>query len=119
MTGVTDAGVQSLSGLPLEVLWLGPRVTDAALATLAGMKTLQHLDICAHNVSDEGVAALTNLPLLSKLWLTRCGITDACVEALSGMPALVELNVNDTGITEAGMSLLRRVLPACRFPEPD
>jgi hypothetical protein len=119
MTGVTDAGVRSLADLPLEVLWLGPRVTDTALVTIASIATLRHLDICAHNVTDEGVAALTNLPLLNKLWLTRCGITDACVEALSRMKALRELNVNHTGITEAGMTRLQRALPACKFPEPD
>lgn len=119
MTGLTDAGVMALAALPLETLWLGPRVTDSAMQVLAGMPTLRHLDICAHNVSDEGTRALATLPNLQVLWLARCGITDDSVEALSSMSCLRELNVTCTGISDAGMSRLRAALPACRFPEPD
>ena len=119
MTGVTDAGVAALAGLPLEVLWLGPRVTDGALEVLGRMPTLRYLDICAHNVSDEGVAHLRTLPNLRILWLTRCGITDASVAVLAALGELQELNVNHTGISEAGLARLRAALPGCRFPDPD
>jgi hypothetical protein len=119
MTGLTDAGVAALTHLPLEVLWLGPRVTDASLVALSEITTLQHLDVCAHNVTDEGVRALVSLPNLKNLWLTRCGITDACVEMLGAMSGLQELNVSHTGVSEAGLARLRGALPSCRFPEPD
>ena len=119
MTGLTDVGVETLSRLPLEILWLGPRVTDAAMATLAKMPTLRHLDICAHMVTDEGALALATLPNLEILWLCRCSITDACLDALASIPHLRELNVNATAVTEAGLRRLRETLPNCRFPAPD
>lgn len=119
MTGLTDAGVAALAALPLDTLWLGPRVTDTAMQTLAGMPTLRHLDICAHNVSDEGARALSTLPNLEILWLTRCGLTDESVDALATMSGLRELNINCTGISESGLLRLRAALPGCHFPEPD
>ncbi len=119
MTGLTDAGVAALAALPLETLWLGPRVTDAAMQILGGMPTLRHLDICAHNVSDEGARALSTLPNLEILWLARCGITDDSVAALAAMSGLRELNVNCTGISNSGMNRLRAALPGCTFPDPD
>lgn len=119
MTGLTDLGVAALAGLPLETLWLGPRVTDAAMETLSKMPTLRHLDICAHNVSDAGAKMLASLPRLEILWLSRCDIGDECVEALAGISTLQELNVNCTRVTEDGLKTLRAALPNCRFPEPD
>lgn len=119
MTGLTDLGVEALSQLPLEVLWLGPRITDRSLEVLGRMPTLRHLDLCAHMVTDEGVRALAGLGNLTVLWLTRCSITDESVAVLSGLSQLKELNVNDTGITAAGFAKLRAALPQCRFVEPD
>lgn len=119
MTGLTDRGVAALAALPLENLWLGPRVTDASMETLSKMPTLRHLDICAHNVSDVGAKMLATLPKLEVLWLTRCDITDACVEALGSVSTLRELNVNCTGVSADGIRTLRSALPQCRFPEPD
>jgi hypothetical protein len=119
MTGITDVGLQSLSSLPLEVLWLGPRITDAGLASIAGMTTLRHLDLCAHMVTDAGIAALSNLRNLEILWITRCSVTDKSVPVLAGLQSLKELNVNDTGITSAGLARLRAALPSTRFTEPD
>jgi hypothetical protein len=119
MTGLTDAGLRWLSELPLEVLWLGPRITDAGLASIAGMISLKHMDLCAHMVTDEGIASLADLKRLEVLWVTRCSVTDASVPVLAGFQALKELNVNDTGITESGMARLRAALPGTRFVEPD
>ena len=119
MTGVTDAGVKALSALPLETLWLGPRITDTGLRFLCGIPTLRHLDLCAHMVTDEGATALANLAGLEILWLTRCSITDASVPVLGGLRSLTELNVSFTGITAAGVSHLRSALPNTRLVEPD
>ncbi len=119
MTGLTDAGVKLLAGLPLETLWLGPRITDEGMTAMAGIPTLRHIDICAHMVTDEGVAAIVGLRNLEVVWLSRCSVTDASIPVLSGMTGLKELNVNYTGVTPEGMAKLRAALPSTRFVEAD
>lgn len=119
MTGVTDAGVKALSALPLETLWLGPRITDDGMRFIGDIPTLRHLDLCAHMITDEGAAALAKLREIETLWLTRCSIGDASVPVLSGLKSLRELNVSFTGITGEGLARLRRALPLVRFIEPD
>ena len=119
MTGLTDAGVRALAHLPLEVLWLGPRITDASLEVIGRMPTMTHLDLCAHMVTDEGVKALSALDNLRIVWLSRCSITDRSVDALSRLQSLKELNVSHTGVTSAGLARLRDALPDCRMVEPD
>ena len=119
MTGLTDVGVRSLAGLPLETLWLGPRITDEGMMAVGSISTLRHLDLCAHMVTDEGVAAIGGLRNLEVLWLSRCSVTDESIPVLSGLTGLRELNVNYTGITAGGLAKLRAALPATRFVEPD
>lgn len=119
MTGFTDAGVEALAALPLEILWLGPRITDRSLQIIAGMAGMKHLDLCAHMVTDEGVAALARLPALEVLWLTRCGVSDQSVEVLARMHTLKELNISHTAVSRAGLDTLRAALPQCRLVEPD
>ena len=93
MTGVTDEGLESLAGSPLEVLWVGPHIADAGMKTIGTMKRLKHLDVCAGGVRDEGVRAIAGLRHLEILWLSHCGLTDASVDALCAMPPLKELSV--------------------------
>ena len=119
MTGLTDEGLDALAPLPVEVLWLGPRITDRGMLTVGGFRGLKHADICTHLITDEGVRALAGLSELEVLWLTRSRITDASIDVLSRLPALRELNVNYTEITPEGLAELRRLLPQCRIVEPD
>ncbi len=119
MTGLTDAGLAALSPLALEILWLGPRITDRGMETVAGFRGLKHIDICTHLITDDGVRALAGLRELEVLWLTRSRITDACIPVLSQFAGLRELNVNCTEITPEGLAQLRRELPLCRLVEPD
>lgn len=115
MTGLTDDGLAALAPLPLEVLWLGPRITDSGMSTIAGFANLRHLDICTHLLTDAGLRAIAGLRALEILWLTRSRITDAGVEVLAQFSALRELNVDCTGITPDGLAALRRALPDCRI----
>jgi len=64
MTGLTDDGLAALSALPLEVLWLGPRITDRGMETVGGFSGLRHIDICTHLITDEGVRAIAGLRAL-------------------------------------------------------
>ncbi|HYI97852.1 MAG TPA: hypothetical protein VEX68_30210 [Bryobacteraceae bacterium] len=119
MTGLTDQGLRHFENSNLEVLWLGPRVTDIGMKTVASMRSLKHLDICAHLVTDEGARELAGLPNLQILWLTRCRLTDDIVPMLSKWQNLRELNVRHTEITQQGFERLRQALPDCRIVDAD
>ncbi|HYW43774.1 MAG TPA: hypothetical protein VE959_13010 [Bryobacteraceae bacterium] len=115
MTGLTDEGVRHLAHLPLEVLWLGGRITDHGMDAVAAMTGLKHLDVCAPGVTDRGVGAISGLTGLEVLWLSQCRITDASVSLLSQFKSLRELAVGRTGITAEGRARLRELLPQCRL----
>ena len=119
MTGLTDDGLAALAAVPLEVLWLGPRITDRGMETIGGFGNLRHLDICTHLITNTGVRALAGLKELQVLWLTRSRITDASIEVLAQFKGLRELNVNHTEITPQGLAQLKVALPGCRLVEPD
>ena len=114
MTGLTDDGVHHLASLPLEVLWLGGRITDRGMKAVATMTVLRHLDVCCPGVTDEGVRALSSLKELEVLWLTNCQITDESIAPLSRLKSLRELALGKTGITQSGKQRLRELLPQCR-----
>src|SRR4029077_3184441 len=44
VTGLTDEGLAALAPLPVEVLWLGPRITDRGMLTVGGFRGLKHAD---------------------------------------------------------------------------
>lgn len=119
MTGVTDRGLESLAESELEVLWLGPRITDDGMKTVGSMRRMKHLDVCAHLVTDEGVRAIAELPDLEVLWLPGCRITDESVETIGSMKKLRELNVQRTEITDSGLARIRRILPNCRIVDSE
>ena len=119
MTGLTDRGLEHFKNSDLEVLWLGPRITDTGMNVLATMRHLRHLDICAHLVTDDGVRALAILPDLEVLWITRCRVTDDIIPVLAKLKKLRELNVRNTEVTERGIEQLRQALPGCRIVDAD
>jgi hypothetical protein len=114
MTGLTDDGVHYLASLPLEVLWLGGRITDRGMKEVATMTALRHLDVCCPGVTDEGLRALSGLERLEVLWLTNCQITDESIAPLSRLKSLRELALGKTGVTQSGRQRLRELLPQCR-----
>ena len=114
MTGLTDDGINHLASLPLEVLWLGGRITDRGMKVVATMTTLRHLDVCCPGVTDEGVRALSSLKELEVLWLSNCQITDESIAPLSRLKSLRELALGKTGVTQLGKQRLRELLPQCR-----
>jgi hypothetical protein len=118
MTGLTDRGLEYFAGDDLEVLWLGPRITDAGMNTVGTLRRLKHLDVCAHLVTDEGVRPLAGLHL-EVLWLTGCRITDESVDPISRMKTLRELNLARTEVTPEGIARLRQALPDCRILDAD
>lgn len=114
MTGLTDEGVHHLASLPLEVLFLGGRITDRGMQAVAGMTALRHLDVCCPGVTDEGVRAISRLKGLEVLWLSNCGITDESIAPLSRLQSLREIALGKTRVTQSGKQRLRELLPQCR-----
>jgi len=91
LTGVTDAGLENITGLTqLKALSLPPAVTNAGLAHLKG---------------------LTNL---ESLGLFRTKVTDAGLVHLRGLTRLRTLDVGDTQITDNAIAELRKVIPELR-----
>ena len=107
---VSNAGLESLSGLPkltfLKV-W-GPQVNDAGLEHVAKMKSLRVLGLNDTQVTDDGIAKLADLKL-TEVHLFRTGVGDSGVEVLANMPTLRTLNLRDTKISDEGVGYLTRL----------
>ncbi len=103
-TWLTDEGVAALSCLKLTQLTLArTATTDAGLAHLEQMKTLEWLDVEGDKIGDTGmrhVAALSNLKHLN---LARTGVTDAGLGHLSGLTKLEKLSLSHTKFSDAGI----------------
>jgi hypothetical protein len=113
-TGVTDAVLAQLAGLPVEQLYYLPAaVTDAGLAPLAGLAGLQWLGLSGTGVTDGGLAHLAGLTRLQVLHLSHTGVTDGGLAHLAGLTSLAYLLLNGTAITDAGLGDLVR-LPGLR-----
>ena len=69
------------------------RATDATLAVLAKLPSLERLDVHRCPITDEGLAHLAGLTALKELNLSDCEFTDAGLSALSGLTNLEQLNL--------------------------
>jgi hypothetical protein len=69
------------------------RATDATLALLAKVSTLEQLDLHHCSITDEGLAHLAGLTNLRELNLSDCEFTDAGLSLLSGLVNLESLNL--------------------------
>ncbi|NBV21790.1 MAG: hypothetical protein EBS05_07695 [Proteobacteria bacterium] len=79
---VTDEGIAALQALPkLRVIKLSPqfspRITDATLVSLEGIKTLEEIELNETWLTyDKGFAHLKSLPVLKKVVLTKVVASD-------------------------------------------
>lgn len=87
-TAVTDEGIAALRGLPkLRVVRLSPqfspRITDAALAYLGEIKTLEEIEVNQTLLTyDKGFSHLRGLPSLKKMVITQVISTDEDISKL-------------------------------------
>jgi hypothetical protein len=85
---VTDAGIAALKALPkLRIVKLSPqfspRITDASLAFLGDIKTLEEIEINETWLTyEKGFSHLKKLPLLKKLVFTKVIATDEDIAKL-------------------------------------
>ena len=96
---------RNLPKLPRLELTRSP-VTDDALAGLAGLDALEHLNLWGTEVRGPGLKDLTCLPRLRDLWVNRTAVDDAALAYLEPLKALQRLNLAGDQITGAGLAHL-------------
>jgi Leucine-rich repeat (LRR) protein len=108
-----DAGLKELAGcknLSALSLFDARRVTDAGLKELAGCKNLNTLNLYdARRVTDAGLKALAGCKNLSELNLTQARVTDRGLKELASLPNLTTfflLNQFFPDVTTAGLKEL-------------
>ena len=93
-------------------------ITDAGLAHLQGLTSLQELDLNHTQVTDAGLAHLQKLTSLQWLYLRNTQVTDAGLGHLQKLTSLQELELYETRVTDAGVAKLRQALPTCKIWGP-
>ena len=122
-TGITDAGLRHLAGLPnLRDLFLGNidsrysrpgttlplnTITDAGLIHLKGLTNLRALNLGGLPVSDEGLDVLKDLPNLGGLYLDRTKVRGPWFGRLKSLPGLAVVYLDGSAMTDEGLSHLK------------
>ena len=97
------AELSTLKGLRKLVL-MGTLVTDDALEHLAGLTTLEELNIAGTRINGSGFGYLNRLDNLTVLLCGGCvHITDNSLVHLRSLDRLTTLGLIDTNITDAGL----------------
>lgn len=105
--GFDGSGLARLNAATIKTLTLFgcSRLTDGALAALAGWPALQSIDLeNSPWLTDAGVAHLAAVPALRRIDLEACGaITDAAVAGLDGLSSLRTLDLSNCGGLQSPM----------------
>ena len=99
------AGITSIEKLELS----GAPVSSAGLANLKGLFKLYMLHLDGTQVGDDGLAHLARLQSLAVLSLDHTRVTDAGLAQLERLPKLERLFLNQTAITDAGLAHLGKL----------
>jgi Leucine-rich repeat (LRR) protein len=98
---------EKAKGKPIvRVFLLGPKVKDAGLKLLAGLKQLKLLNLQNTQVTDGGLKHLAGLKQLRSLLLFNAKVTDAGLKELAGLKQLRSLDFSKTKVTDAGLKHL-------------
>ncbi len=115
---VTDADLALLAGVEKDLVWLNlsrTAVSDAGLATLAGFQRLRRLNLSNTKVTDAAIASIAALPELEYLNLYGTSVTDAGLGGLKGLQRLRDVYVWQTAVTADGAKALADSLPSVRI----
>lgn len=88
------------------------KISDAAAATLAGMKNLRRLNLANTGVTDAAADQIAALAGLEYLNLVGTKVTDAAMPKFEKIAALKKLYVWQTGVTKPAAEALHGKLPA-------
>jgi hypothetical protein len=93
----------------------GRMVTEAGLKGLAGLKSLQWLNLRGTPIGDAGLKELAGLKNLKWLDLGSTKVTDTGLKQLAGLKNLRSLDLQGTLVTDAGVAGLQKALPGCKI----
>jgi hypothetical protein len=106
---LADDVLQALTGLKkLRILMLTDwQVSDAGIAHLAGLTSLESLRLAGNNsISDRGLASLRRLTNLKSLSLSETQLTDAGMRSLTAFAELAMLEISGLPVTDATIPVL-------------
>lgn len=120
-TGVTDAGLKSLSkftmlrhlhirNYPLRIRPGDPippsKITDAGLIHLKGLNHLWTLNLSGLPITDTGLAAINGLPELMSLYLSNTKVRGLGLAQVKSLPRWSILYLDGSAMTEDGLKAL-------------
>lgn len=101
---------QNDAGLTFNVINVADKFDDATFAKFAPIADrFSDLNLGRSKLTDAGLASLAGMKNLQRLRLENTGITDAGLDAISGLPKLEYLNLYGTKITDAGLAKLEKL----------
>jgi Leucine-rich repeat (LRR) protein len=105
---ISDAGLAYLEGMgSLQALFLtGTAIHDTGLRHLAKLSALERLDLSDTEISDAGLTHLLGLKNLQRLWLIDDAVGDAGLRTIGQLPALQNLNLSGSQLTDRGIKHL-------------
>jgi len=108
-TDISDEGLKHLCGLKrLRCLWL----TGSNRSNGNNTATAYSVN---HKITDAGMAYVNTLTSLENLNIANTGITDKSIDALSQLNSLSYLDISGTKISEEGLKTLQVALPKCKI----
>jgi internalin A len=109
---ISDAGLDHLTLKRLRWLSLqDTQITDASLARMGGLASLEYLSLNGTRITDAGLVHLKGLEGLTELSLENSAVTDAGLAHLRGLTGLKTLWLGGSKVTAECVQALRRSLP--------
>ena len=113
-----DALFKKLASLTPQLVTVdlsATKVTDQAVAQLAGAKNLRLIRLAETGITDGAIDTLLKLPSLESINLYGTKVTDAGVSKLATMPNLKRLYLWQTAVTPEAIKALKEKLPNCEI----
>lgn len=107
----TDEGISALQKLPnlVHLRLNGEPLDDAELTAVAGLTTLEIVNLPSTAASDQGLAKLATLPALVQLRLRAPKITASGLAHLKQCRRLKQLHLIDVPVGDAGLAELAQI----------
>ncbi|MBS0260785.1 MAG: SMI1/KNR4 family protein [Planctomycetes bacterium] len=109
-TQITDVGMSALAEQTgITDLTMAPGMTDAALASVANMKSLRRLGLEKMRFQGDGLKYLSAMIDLQSLSLFESEIGEGALNHLPRLPGLIQLNLNMTRVPDSALEPLARI----------